>query len=79
MTDIELLRDVIETLDGISVPVKYDDQIAAPIKDANNKLKALYNFVYKKIKEEQEAKEKPEEDATPDVSDNMNEDPEDNK
>ena len=79
MTDIELLRNVIGILDEISVPIKYTNQIAAPIAEASDKLKALYNYVYKKVKEEQEAEEKPEEDAIPDVSIEANSDPEDNK
>ena len=42
MTDLEILQNVIETLDAISVPMNQLQQIGFPIYNANNQLKQLY-------------------------------------
>ena len=35
MTDLEVMRDIISTLDSISVPVALTQQIAVPLADAS--------------------------------------------
>ena len=58
MSDIEVLKLVIDQLDEISVPIKYKEQIAVPLADANNALKQLFNAVIKAAEEKQEAEKK---------------------
>lgn len=60
MSDIELLQNVISTLDRIPVPAQYTEQIGIPIYNSSNLLKSLYNTVMKKIQENENVKEEPE-------------------
>ena len=45
MTELELLRKTIDTLDSIRVPTALTQEIAVPIVRASTDLKALYNAV----------------------------------
>ena len=58
MSDIEVLKLVIDHLDHIQVPVQYTQQIAIPIDNASNILKQLYDAVIKAAEEKQEAEKK---------------------
>ena len=60
MTDLDIIKNVILSLDRINVPTAYIEQIAVPIFEADRQLKALYNHYTQKIKEE-EKKESSEE------------------
>ena len=59
MSDLEILERVINTLDNIDVPTRYTEQIAIPVANSSNLLKALYKAVRetaeKKAAEEAEA------------------------
>lgn len=74
MTDIELLANVINTLDQISVPVALMEQIGIPIANANQQLKVLYKCVTDRIKAGADTKEEPE--ITVEVVDELPEDAE---
>lgn len=52
MTDIELLLNVINTLDRINIPIVLVEQIGIPIANASNQLKALYTSVTKKAEKD---------------------------
>ena len=56
MTDIEILNQVINTLDNIEIPSKYIEKIGIPIMNSSNLLKALTQAVQetarKKMEEE---------------------------
>lgn len=55
MTDIEILKTSINTLNGISVPVKYTEQIVLPILNVKSLLERLLAVVEenkKKLEEE---------------------------
>lgn len=58
MSDIEVLKLVIDQLDRIQVPVQYTQQIAVPLDDANKALKQLFNAVIKAAEEKQEGEKK---------------------
>ena len=45
MTDLEILRKVINDLEGISVPVNLTQQISVPLLNAANQLKQLHNAI----------------------------------
>lgn len=62
MTDLDIIKNVIVSLDQINVPTAYIQQIGVPLFEANNQLKTLYNFLMNKIQEEKKEEEaKPEE------------------
>ena len=67
MSDIEVLKLVIDQLDRIQVPVLYKQQIMDPLDNANRILKQLYDAVIKAAEEKQEAegKEPAEEETEP--------------
>lgn len=45
MSDTEILKNVILTLDRIDVPISFMEQISIPIYNANAKLKKLYSYI----------------------------------
>lgn len=51
MTDLDIIKNVILSLDRINVPTMYIEQIAVPLVEANNQLKTLYNHYVKKVQE----------------------------
>lgn len=59
MTDVELLANVINSLDRINIPIGLIEQIGVPIANANHQLKALYKCVMDKTKAESNAEEEP--------------------
>ena len=62
MSDLEILKKTIDTLDGISVPVPLTEQIAIPVINARNMIKALYDAIVADLqrKAEEAKKEEPE-------------------
>ena len=58
MTDIEILTSSINTLNKISVPVPYTEQIAIPMYNVTSMLTALLNAIQEKVNEQ---KQEPEE------------------
>lgn len=60
MTDIEILEQSIRTLDNIMVPSIFTKSIAIPIAQVSENLRALYEAIVKKAKENQNGS-KPEE------------------
>lgn len=60
MTDIEILEQSIRTLDNIMVPSIFTKSIAIPIAQVSENLRALYDAIVKKAKENQNGS-KPEE------------------
>ena len=70
MTDLDIIKNVILSLDRINVPTMYIEQIAVPLVEANNQLKALYNHYVKKVQEakaNEEAETKPEDKVSEEV------------
>ena len=64
MTDMEILKDSIDTLGGLTVPVALNDVLGAPLGRVYNNLTALYRAIMQKqkaAKEEAEAAEASEE------------------
>lgn len=57
MSDLEIIRTVINNIDSISVPMSLTEQIAIPLTRSNNLLKQLYNAIIDKVEEEKKAKE----------------------
>lgn len=57
MTDLELISKCINTLDDISVPAKYVEQIAIPVAQVSGALKELYNGIVAKIRENEKKQE----------------------
>ena len=57
MSDLEIIRTVINNIDSISVPMSLTEQIAIPLTRSNNLLKQLYNAIIDKMEEEKKAKE----------------------
>ena len=64
MTDLEVLKQVIDTLENIEVPAKYVEKIGIPISNSANLLKALDKAVKETIKRKEEAAEQPAENFT---------------
>ena len=65
MTDLEVLKQVIDTLENIEVPAKYVEKIGIPISNSVNLLKALDRAVKETIKrKEEESAQQPSEDFT---------------
>lgn len=60
MSDMELLKQCIDQLDGIHVPVKQLSEIAVPIYNVSVALKQLREVVLNRSKEKQEEKVEPE-------------------
>ena len=56
MTDLEVLRTVINQMDNISVPVQLTEQIGIPLYNSSNMLKNLYRSVVARIQEEEKNK-----------------------
>ena len=54
MSDIEILDKVINTLDNISVPAKYIEQIGIPISNCSNMLKILNKAVKDMLQKKEE-------------------------
>ena len=68
MTDLELMRKIINELDAINVPVALAQQIGVPIQNASNELKALHNAVLDAVKQREAQKnEVDEKSVTPDA------------
>ena len=64
MTDLEIIKTVIDTLDGISIPVTMTEKVGIPILNSSTMLKRLYNAIVEKLNaqlKEKEEKEKAEE------------------
>ena len=61
MTDIEILEQSIRTLDNIMVPSIFTKSIAIPIAQVSENLRALYDAIVKRAKEENQNRSKPEE------------------
>ena len=59
MSDLEILKQVIDALDRIQVPTEYLESIAAPIYQNNRMLKILYQAILDATKKI-EAEETPE-------------------
>lgn len=59
MTDLEVLRKVINDLEGISVPITLTEQISIPLLNSANQLKQLHNAICDAI--EKQKKESAEE------------------
>ena len=62
MTELEVLEKAITRLVSISVPIMYTEQIAVPIKESTDLLKALYAAVLQNVQKD-EHKEESEETA----------------
>lgn len=58
MTDIEILTNSINTLNNISVPVPYTEQIAIPMYNVASMLTVLLKAIQEKVNEQ---KQEPEE------------------
>lgn len=58
MNELERLRQAISTLDGISVPAQYTEQISIPIYNVSNLLKAIF---LEKIKAQETVETEPKE------------------
>ena len=54
MTDLEVIRGIINELDSINVPVGLTEQIAVPLARASGELKALHNAIVDALKKRQE-------------------------
>lgn len=54
MTDLEVIRGIINRLDSINVPVGLTQQIAVPIAQSSAELKALHNAVIDALKKKEE-------------------------
>ena len=54
MTDLEVMRGIINELDSISVPVGLTEQIAVPLARASGELKALHNAIVDALNKQQE-------------------------
>lgn len=54
MTDLEILKRVIDTLDNIEIPAKYVEKIGIPISNCSNLLKALDKAVKDTMKRNQQ-------------------------
>ena len=54
MTDLEVMRGIINELDSINVPVGLTEQIAIPLAKASGELKALHNAIVDALKKQQE-------------------------
>ena len=54
MTDLEILKQAYETLDNLNVPVSLTEQIAIPVANTSNRLKALYKAVVEAIENKKE-------------------------
>lgn len=63
MTDLEILENVINTLNNIQVPAALTKGIAVPIYNAVMDLQALHDAIVKQIREAQSKKEQKEPDA----------------
>lgn len=66
MTDLEVLKQVCDTLDNLEIPTKYTEKLAVPILASSNLLKALYQAVLdaaNKKKEEEAAIEESKEES----------------
>ena len=57
MTDLEILKTAIDTLDGISVPVTLTEKIGIPIYNSTSMLKKLYNAIVERLHKQLEEKE----------------------
>lgn len=72
MTDLEIIKTVIDTLDGINIPVTMTEKVGIPILNSSTMLKRLYNAIVEKLNaqlKEKEEKEKSEEEpeVTPQI------------
>ena len=54
MTDLEVIRGIINRLDSINVPVGLTQQIAVPIAQSSAELKALHNAIIDALKKKEE-------------------------
>jgi len=54
MTDLEVIRGIINRLDSINVPVGLTQQIAVPIAQSSAELKALHNAIIDALKKKKE-------------------------
>ena len=59
MSDMEILDQVINTLDNIEIPTKYVEKIGIPISNSSNLLKALSRAVKEMIRKEKEKEQVP--------------------
>lgn len=60
MTDLDIIKNSINTLGKISIPAEYVESIAIPIYNVRQELIILYNSVTDKIKQAEEEKAKAE-------------------
>lgn len=68
MTDMEILKDAINTLGGLNVPIAMIDQFGSQVNRVRNNLIMLYQAIIKKQKELQateDSQEEPEIDIQP--------------
>ena len=65
MTEQELLRKTIDTLDNIRVPTALTQEIAVPIVRASTDLKALYNAIMDTVAKKEPDPKKPVEENEP--------------
>ncbi len=54
MSELEVMRGIINELDSINVPVSLTQQIAVPLAKASGELKALHNAIVDALKKQQE-------------------------
>ena len=54
MSELEVMREIINELDSISVPVGLTQQIAVPLAKASGELKALHNAIVDALKKQQD-------------------------
>ena len=54
MSELEVMRGIINELDSINVPVALTEQIAIPLAKASGELKALHNAIVDALKKQQE-------------------------
>ena len=54
MSELEVMRGIINELDSINVPVGLTQQIAVPLAKASGELKALHNAIVDALKKQQE-------------------------
>ena len=54
MSELEVMRGIINELDSINVPVGLTEQIAVPLAKASGELKALHNAIVDALKKQQE-------------------------
>ena len=79
MTDLDVIKDAVLTINSIQVPIEYKEQIADPLYRVGRNLDELYRAILNQIRKEQEQEQEiaePEEAAEDVPEDSEGPDPE---